>query len=60
MPLILELLSYFAIGFVGATGYQIGVKKQPLAKALHLAAIFGMAFMLILFIALLVLDLLGG
>ena len=59
MPLILELLTYFGIGFAGGAAYQIGVKKRPVPQALHLAAIFGMAFMLILFVVLLAGDVLG-
>lgn len=56
MPLILELLAYFGVGFAGGLVYQIGVRKRPIAEALHLAAIFGLAIILIAFIVLFVVD----
>ena len=56
MALILEFLTYFGVGFVGGLVYHVGVKRRPWVEALHLAAIFGMAVMLLLFAVLLAAD----
>lgn len=56
MPLILELLAYFGVGFAVGLVYQIGVRRRPVGEALHLAAIFGLAVTLFAFLALFVVD----
>lgn len=57
MPLIQGLLLYFLGGFAAALVYQFAVKRRRVVEGLHLAVIFGLATMVVVFVLAVVFDL---
>ena len=57
MQLIQGLLAFFAVSAIGAFIYQL-IRKRPLLTAVHYAVVFGLAVMLIVYVAAIALDIL--
>lgn len=57
MPLILGLLTYFAVAAGVAFIYQL-VMRRPLVKAAHYAVVFGLFVSIVVYVAAIALDIL--
>lgn len=57
MPLIIGLSLYFLAAFAAGLIYQLIYKKRRATEAAHLAAIFGLATVVVVFILAVALDL---